>query len=65
MDRSFFDQLDGNRGNSLGFNISYSLFDGFSRNTQVQQAEVQYRNAMLEMESLKQNAALQVRRGLP
>ena len=63
MDRSFFDQLDGNRGNSLGFNISYSLFDGFSRNTQVQQAEVQYRNEMLEMESLKQNAALQVRQG--
>ena len=62
-DRSFFDQIDGNRGNSLGFNISYSIFDGFSRSTQVQQAEVQYRNTMLEMESLKQNAALQVRQG--
>ena len=24
IDRSFFDQVDGNRGNSLGFNISYS-----------------------------------------
>ena len=63
IDRSFFDQVDGNRGNSLGFNISYSIFDGFSRSTQVQQAEVQYRNTMLEMESLKQNAALQVRQG--
>ena len=62
-DRSFFDQVDGNRGNSLGFSVSYSIFDGFSRNTQVQQAEVQYRNEMLEMESLKQNAALQVRQG--
>ncbi len=63
INRSFFDQVDGNRGNSLGFSVSYSIFDGFSRNTQVQQAEVQYRNEMLEMESLKQNAALQVRQG--
>lgn len=63
IDRSFLDQVEGNRGNSLSFNISYSIFDGFSRSTQVQQAEVQYRNAMLEMESLRQNAALQVRQG--
>jgi len=63
MKRSLFDQLEGNRGNSLGFSISYSVFDGFSRSTQVQQAEVQYRNAMLDMESLRQNAALQVRQG--
>lgn len=63
MNRSFADQLEGNRGNSLGFTISYPLFNNFSRSTQVQQAEVQYRNAMLEMESLKQNAALQVRQG--
>ncbi len=63
VDRSFRDQLDANRGNSLGFSISYPIFDGFSRDGQVQQAEVQYRNAMLEMESLRQNAALQVRQG--
>ena len=63
IDESFRDQLDANRGNSLGFSISYPIFDGFSRAAQVQQAEVQYRNAMLEMENLKQNAALQVRQG--
>ena len=63
IDKSFADQIEGNRGNSLGFSISYPLFNNFSRGTQIQQAEVQYRNTMLEMESLKQNAALQVRQG--
>ena len=63
IDQSFGDQIDANRGNSLGFSVSYPIFDGFSRAAQVQQAQVQYRNAMLEMENLKQNAALQVRQG--
>lgn len=55
------DQIDVNRGNSVGFSISYPIFDRFSRGTQVQQAEVQYQNEMLELESLQQQVALQVR----
>lgn len=60
-DGDVFDQLDINRGNSIGFSISYPIFDRFSRGTQVQQAEVQYRNEILELDEIRQQIALQVR----
>ncbi|MEX0747656.1 MAG: TolC family protein [Rhodothermales bacterium] len=58
---SVFDQIDINRGNSIGFNISYPIFDRFSRGTDVQRSEVQYQNALLDLESTRQSVALQVR----
>ncbi len=60
-DGAFFDQLDINRGNSIGMSISYPLFDRFNRNTNVQEAEVNYRNASLELENIRHRVALQVR----
>ena len=56
-----FDQLDANRGNSIGFSVSLPIFDRFSRGTSVQQAEVAYRNERLDLETLRQVVALQVR----
>lgn len=56
-----FDQLDSNRGNNIGFSISMPIFDRFSRGTSVQQAEVSYKNERLQLETLRQDVALQVR----
>lgn len=60
-DGGVFNQLDLNRGNSVGFSISLPIFDRFSRGTQVQQAEVRYQNEMLELDNMRQQVALQVR----
>lgn len=60
-DGGVFDQIDANRGNSIGFNISMPIFDRFSRGTSVQQAEVTYRNERLDLDALRQDVALQVR----
>ena len=60
-DGAFFNQLDINRGNSIGMSISYPIFDRFNRNTNVQEAEVNYRNAALELEDMRHTVALQVR----
>lgn len=56
-----FNQLDINRGNSVGFSISYPIFDQFTRGTNVQRAEVTYQNELLELEDIRQQVALQVR----
>lgn len=60
-DGAFFDQIDLNRGNSIGMSLSYPIFDRFSRSTTVQEAEVTYRNATLELEDVRHRVALQVR----
>lgn len=60
-DGGLINQLDANRGNSVGFSISYPIFNRFTRGTQVQQAEVSYRNDVLALENLRQEIALQVR----
>ena len=61
IEGDFFNQLDLNRGNSVGFSISYPIFDRFSRGTTVQQAQVQHENAMLDLQNMRQQVALQVR----
>lgn len=58
---AFFNQLDLNRGNSTWLSVSYPLFDRFNRSTSVQEAEVNYRNAALELEDMRHRVALQVR----
>jgi len=60
-DGGLLNQIDLNRGNSIGFSISYPIFDRFTRGTQVQQAEVSYQNDVLALENLRQQVALQVR----
>jgi outer membrane protein len=61
FEETFFNQLDLNRGNSVGFSISYPIFDRFTRGTTVQQAEVQHENAVLDLQNVRQQVALQVR----
>lgn len=61
FEENFFNQLDLNRGNSVGFSISYPIFDRFTRGTTVQQAEVQHENAVLDLQNVRQQVALQVR----
>jgi outer membrane protein len=58
---AWLNQLDVNRGNTIGFNISLPIFDRFNRGTTVQVAEVEYRNAMLDLDNTRQQVALQVR----
>jgi outer membrane protein len=60
-ERTFFDQVDQNRGTSLGFNFSIPIFNRFNRGTNVQRAEVLHRNASLDLENIRQQVALQVR----
>lgn len=60
-ERGLFNQLDLNRGNNIGFSISFPIFDRFNRGTQVQQAQVNYENATLELQNIRQQVALQVR----
>lgn len=59
--REFFDQLHVNRGSSVGFSVSYDIFDRFNRSTTIQRAEVAYKNETLELQDMRQRVALQVR----
>ena len=61
QDGAFFNQLDINRGNSVGMSLSLPIFDRFSRGTDVQRAQVTYRNEALELEEVRHGVALQVR----
>lgn len=58
---SLFDQIDVNRGNSIGFQISIPIFDRFNRGTNVQRAQIAYENATLDLQNARQEVALQVR----
>lgn len=60
-DGGLFNQLDLNRGTSVGFSVSLPIFNQFNRSTNVQRAEVFHRNAELELQNMRQNVALQVR----
>ena len=53
---TFLDKLDQRRGGSISIQLSYSLFDGFRRNEQVEQAQVReaylnYRNAAQQLDA--------------
>ena len=58
---SFFDQLDQRRGGQVGFSLSLPIFDRFQTRNNVQRAQVQYENAELDLQALRQNVALEVR----
>lgn len=58
---AFFDQLDQQRGGSVSLSLSLPIFDRFTTRNNTQRAEVQYENARLELESLQQDIAVQVR----
>lgn len=60
-ENSFLDQLDQQRGGSVGLSFSLPLFDRFQTRNTVQRAQVSYENARLDLQDLRQNVALQVR----
>ena len=57
----FFDQLDQQRGGSVGIGLSLPIFDRLQTRNNVQRAQVQYENAELDLQALRQNVALEVR----
>ena len=57
----FFEQLDSRRGGSVGFSLSFPIFDRLQRNYNVEQAQVQVENARFQLEALEQDVAVQVR----
>ena len=58
---AFFDQLDQQRGGSVGIGLSLPIFDRLQTRNNVQRAQVQYDNAELDLQALRQNVALEVR----
>lgn len=56
-----FDQFDQRRGGSISLNLSLPLFDRFATGLNVQRSEVEYNNARLELENVRQDVAVQVR----
>ncbi len=57
----FGSQIDDNRSESVGINLSVPIFNGFQTRTNIERARVQYNNAQLEMQNLQQSIALDVR----
>ncbi len=61
---AFFDQIDGRRGGSLGLSFSIPIFDRLNARNATERARVQVDNSRINLESLRQNVAVQVRTGL-
>jgi outer membrane protein len=61
---SFFDQLDFNRGGSIGLSLNVPLFDAFRTRVAVQRAQVQTANARLTLADQRQQVATQVRQAI-
>ncbi|NNF05086.1 MAG: TolC family protein [Rhodothermales bacterium] len=58
---SFSDQLDNNRSERVGLSLSIPIFNRLNTMTSVESAQVQYRNAELDLENLQQTVAIEVR----
>lgn len=58
---SFSDQLDNNRNERIGLNLSIPIFNRLNTAASVESAQVQFRNAELDLENLQQNVAIEVR----
>lgn len=59
---SFQDQFfDSNRSGSVGISMSFPIFDRMSTRNNVQQARVEYNNALLDLDDTQQEVAVQVR----
>lgn len=61
LKKPFGDQLSDNRSESVGLSLSIPIFDRFVTRNSVERARVQYDNARLDLENLRQNIALEVR----
>jgi outer membrane protein len=59
---SFSDQLDQRRGGSVSLGVSVPIFDRGATSNATRRAEIQADNQRLQLESLQQDVALQVRR---
>jgi len=59
---SFNTQLDDRRGGSIGLNVSVPIFDRMATSNATRRAEIQADNERLNLETLQQDVALQVRR---
>jgi outer membrane protein len=59
---NFIDQLDGRRGGSVGVGVSVPIFDRGAAANATRRAEIQADNERLQLETLQQDVALQVRR---
>ncbi len=58
---AFVDQFSDNRNGSIGLSISVPIFDRLSTSTQVERMRVEYRNARLDREMLRQQISSEVR----
>ncbi len=61
VDVGFSEQLEQNRGGSISLSLNIPIFDQWQRETQIQQAKVQARNAQYALDDQQQQVALQVR----
>lgn len=60
-DVSFSDQLENNRSQSIGMSFSVPIFNRLLVKSNVDRSRVQYENAKLDLENLRQDIAIQVR----
>jgi outer membrane protein len=58
---NFNDQLDNNRSERVGINLSIPIFNRFNTKRNIEASKVQYANARLDLENLQQNVAIEVR----
>ncbi|MFT4603860.1 MAG: outer membrane protein [Rhodothermales bacterium] len=58
---SFGSQLNDNRSENIGISLSVPIFNRYQTRTSVERAQVQLNNANLDMETLQQSIALEVR----
>src|SRR6185503_10741842 len=63
-DLGFSNQLDQRRGGSLSLSVSVPLWDRNSAKTAAQQARIQADNAKLDLDTQRQQVAIQVRKAL-
>jgi outer membrane protein len=61
-DGSISDQFDNRRSGSVGLSVSLPVFDRLSSYDQMKQAQIQQDNARLDLEDMRQEVALEVRR---
>jgi outer membrane protein len=61
---SLLDQLDQQRGGSIGLSLSVPLFDAFRTRDNVQRAQVQAQSARINLEDQRQQIATQVRQAI-
>lgn len=61
VQQDFSDQLENNRGGSVGLSVSIPIFDQMNRSSRVENARVQAQDAKYALQDQRQEVALQVR----